>query len=827
MAWQLIIREGLSYSAMARLGELALALSAMPQPVRIFCEAPSGWLRLFTAQQQHVLKRMLGPSPVPGRIVWCGSGATMPPFPPEGAWCILAEDAAALPERVAERYERVIALVNGVQDKSHVTCLPGCADAPMIASTSATLLVVACGRPHQDAAFVADLCDAGATDIALFNPYVEGAWHILERHAFYARCGAAIGVGPADDDYFLQEARTCGVMILASANAVARQQAVRAWCAGNGVTSPAPAAAMPWPEVAKACVALAHTLAAPTDAQLQQLLSKMQDSNHLPTVLLKTPTRPQSAAISHAMVGFSAASDSICQGLAHQEKACFNLRWLLNAPDEVSRRRLYHYPYQRDVGLMGDETDFAHLPTALRHHQVDMLCTTQSYTHGLVAARAAWATRALPVVGMLHAVHASALASETLLQLLDGPSLSCDAFVSPTACGVQAHQHLAAAATAHLGQSMPRPPKFEGSYHVIPYGIDRTPLMALHPLACRQALDLPMGVPIALSLGRLLRHEKADLMPLLLAWQAVTRVYPEALLILAGSHDRGSYARQIKTVCAEFGLSERVRFFENVSASTKHLLFGAADLFVTVSDNLQETYGLTVIEAMASGLPVVAAGWDGYQETVRHEETGFLIPTHMVHTRDEEALLQRIAEGIMGAGHRDVHETVVIDVQLLAHAMRTLIDQPALRQRMGAAARARCAAEYDQDTQAARMRGLFLSLIEASKALPWSAAPRPIPFCDRITERFAHYASDGYLQEAQAVAMTRNGADGDIRRRILQQAGWATPECCRFTDDLCAFIGDAGESVTIAAALDTLPGDRYRHLLQVARLLKYGILRVA
>ena len=829
MTWQLIIREGLSYSAMARLGELALALRAIPQSVQIVCGASAGWLRLFSPAQQQVLQSIMGPSTDPGRVVWCGSGATMPPFPPEATWCVLAEDAATLPNHVADRYERVIALVDGARNKPHVTYLPGCAGGPMACSTRSTLLVVASGRAHQDAAFVADLCDAGAKEIALFNPYIQGAWHAQERRAFYARCGAAIGVGAPCDDYFLQEAQACLLPILGGVDAAARQRAVRAWSQGMTAASPSLSSSSPavmsWHEVAQTCVTLAHTLAMPSGAQIQQLLSKMQGASHLPTVLLKAPTRPNPAAAADAMVGFSAASDSICQGLTHQVEALFNLRWLLNTPDEVSRRRLYHYPYQRQVGLLGDEMDYAHLPTALRHRQIDMLCTTQSYTHGLIAARAAWATRALPVLGMLHAVHASALVSETLLQLLDGPSLPCDAFISPTACGVRAHQHLVAAATAHLGQNMPRPPTYAGTYHVIPYGIDRTPFLALHPLACRQALNLPMGVPIALSLGRFLRHEKADLMPLLLAWQAVTQVHPQALLALAGSHDRGTYARQIRAICAEHGLSENVLFFENVSTSDKHLLFGAADLFVTVSDNLQETYGLTVIEAMASGLPVVAAGWDGYQETVRHGETGFLVPTHMVRTRDDEALLQRIAEGIMGAGHRDVHETVVIDVQHLATSMRTLIDDPSLRMRMGAAARALCAAEYDQDTQAARMRGLFLSLVEASKGMPWSAAPRPTPFRDRITERFAHYASEGYLQETQSVALSRHGADAGVRRRILQQAGWATPDCCKFTDALCAYIGDAGDAVTIGAALDTLPGDRYRHLLQVARLLKYGILR--
>ena len=42
-------------------------------------------------------------------------------------------------------------------------------------------------------------------------------------------------------------------------------------------------------------------------------------------------------------------------------------------------------------------------------------------------------------------------------------------------------------------------------------------------------------------------------------------------------------------------------------------LYHAADVFLTLSDNLQETFGLTVIEAMTAGLPVVANDWNGYK----------------------------------------------------------------------------------------------------------------------------------------------------------------------------------------------------------------------
>mgnify|MGYP001333871824 CR=1 FL=1 len=40
-----------------------------------------------------------------------------------------------------------------------------------------------------------------------------------------------------------------------------------------------------------------------------------------------------------------------------------------------------------------------------------------------------------------------------------------------------------------------------------------------------------------------------------------------------------------------------------------------ADVFVSLSDNIQETFGLAPVEAMASGLPVVVSDWDGYKDT--------------------------------------------------------------------------------------------------------------------------------------------------------------------------------------------------------------------
>ena len=109
-------------------------------------------------------------------------------------------------------------------------------------------------------------------------------------------------------------------------------------------------------------------------------------------------------------------------------------------------------------------------------------------------------------------------------------------------------------------------------------------------------------------------------------------------------------------------------------------------------DNIQETFGLTPLEAMAAGLPVVVSDWDGYRFTVRDGIEGFLVPTlggppgpigetivtrHAARIDTYQSYVGSIAQ------HTAVH------VGSAATPLGQLIASPDLRRRMGAAGRAR------------------------------------------------------------------------------------------------------------------------------------------
>ena len=59
------------------------------------------------------------------------------------------------------------------------------------------------------------------------------------------------------------------------------------------------------------------------------------------------------------------------------------------------------------------------------------------------------------------------------------------------------------------------------------------------------------------------------------------------------------------------------------------MVWQAADIFCSFSDNIQETFGISPIEAMASSLPIVVSNWNGYKESVRDGIDGFKISTLM------------------------------------------------------------------------------------------------------------------------------------------------------------------------------------------------------
>src|ERR1700760_3430249 len=87
--------------------------------------------------------------------------------------------------------------------------------------------------------------------------------------------------------------------------------------------------------------------------------------------------------------------------------------------------------------------------------------------------------------------------------------------------------------------------------------------------------------------------------------------------------DRGRYEQAAKVHAPDVP----THFLDGNDRTLLGELWAGADVFLSLVDNIQETFGITPLEAMAAGLPVVVSDWDGYRSTVRDGIEGFLIPT--------------------------------------------------------------------------------------------------------------------------------------------------------------------------------------------------------
>jgi len=153
----------------------------------------------------------------------------------------------------------------------------------------------------------------------------------------------------------------------------------------------------------------------------------------------------------------------------------------------------------------------------------------------------------------------------------------------------------------------------------IPNGID-TARFQPNPNArqvVRDALGCPKEAFVWLTVGRL--EPVKNHLNLLSAFQEVAAVHPHARLLIAG---QGLLQAAIEQRIAELGLAAQVRLL-GVRRDIPELL-NAADAFVLPS--LWEGMPLTLLEASATALPIVATDVGGNAEVVLEGKTGYLVP---------------------------------------------------------------------------------------------------------------------------------------------------------------------------------------------------------
>ena len=121
--------------------------------------------------------------------------------------------------------------------------------------------------------------------------------------------------------------------------------------------------------------------------------------------------------------------------------------------------------------------------------------------------------------------------------------------------------------------------------------------------------------------GRLVSYKGLPL--LLRVWDQLQQVHSQALLVLVGSGglDAHNCEAELREFVQRRGLGDSVRFTGGVH--NVHQYLQASDIFVFPTE--KEAFGISLIEAMACGLPVIATPTGGIRDILSHERDGLLI----------------------------------------------------------------------------------------------------------------------------------------------------------------------------------------------------------
>jgi 1,2-diacylglycerol 3-alpha-glucosyltransferase len=146
----------------------------------------------------------------------------------------------------------------------------------------------------------------------------------------------------------------------------------------------------------------------------------------------------------------------------------------------------------------------------------------------------------------------------------------------------------------------------------------------------RKKHGIAKGRKVVLYLGRVSFEKRLDI--LLHAFSMIEK--NDLMLVIAG---HGPYLENVKKLAGTLGI-RNIRFTGFLSNEEVAAAYAAADVFASPSDT--ETFGLTFVEAMSCGLPVVGVSMFGAKEIIRSGKTGFLVPPG--NTRKFAGALERL-----------------------------------------------------------------------------------------------------------------------------------------------------------------------------------------
>jgi len=215
-----------------------------------------------------------------------------------------------------------------------------------------------------------------------------------------------------------------------------------------------------------------------------------------------------------------------------------------------------------------------------------------------------------------------------------------------------------------------------GNITVIPCGFCSREFYPVDKAAARKMLQLNPDEKILLQLGRMVPRKGVD--NVIRGLGTVRKKLSNVrLLIVGGEADMPEVMQtpeiqRLQQVAAEAGVSDCITFTGRQGRDVLRYYYAAADVFITTP--WYEPFGITPLEAMACGTPVIGASVGGVKYSVVDGKTGFLVPPHNPWALGEKIEKLVTNEALLAAMRKNalVHVNRYFTWNRVARSMHTL-----------------------------------------------------------------------------------------------------------------------------------------------------------
>tara|TARA_B110000444_G_scaffold261018_1_gene310516 strand:- start:15197 stop:16900 length:1704 start_codon:yes stop_codon:yes gene_type:complete len=299
------------------------------------------------------------------------------------------------------------------------------------------------------------------------------------------------------------------------------------------------------------------------------------------------------------------------------------------------------------------------------------------------------------LVGITHTT-ASLAVMDSLASLVASDVMPWDAIICTSECVLDTVTKVIDNRFEKLQSKLSIKNPIYPKFPVIPLGLDKDEFDYSNNFKAESRKSLGIGIDdiVIVYVGRISFHAKAHHLPMYLALEQCSQelnINQKIHIIQTGwfanDFTRDVFVNEGKQICP----SVEFHFLDGKDQANKHLTLSSGDIFISLSDNIQETFGLTPIEGMAAGLAVLVSDWNGYKSTVRQNIDGFRVNTVLLEKGfGEDLAYDQMMEKINYDYYIGMSvQRVAIDIKDCINKLTILIKDKVKREKFGKSGRTR------------------------------------------------------------------------------------------------------------------------------------------